>query len=149
MKHISIATVCLFLIFCSQAMAAPRIGQTPEGICTMDFNPWGHASQCSCAENELYDERAGLCLAGNTNVEITVQGAVTAGMAAIGGESTGYELKTPKEQTYELILQVADQQKLNKLSGMWFEVTGEFIIIQSVERSERKAVIVDKLAVLE
>jgi hypothetical protein len=76
-------------------------------------------------------------------------GAVSAGLAAIGGETTGFEIKTQAEGSYELILKVVDQEKLSTLDGMWFEVVGELITIESVERKDRKAIIVDKLAVLE
>ncbi len=149
MKTISIMAVLLTLLVCSSPLAAPRTGQRSVEICTSDFNLWGHSSQCSCDQGKVYDQRAGLCLEDKEAVEITVQGAVSAGLAAIGGETTGFEIKTQAEGSYELILKVVDQEKLSSLDGMWFEVVGEIITIESVERKERKAIIVDKLAVLE
>ena len=149
MKKISIITVCLAFLACSSALASPRTGQRSVGICTSDFNLWGHSSQCSCDQGKVYDQRAGLCLDDGEAEEITVQGAVSAGMAAIGGETTGFEIKTQAEESYELILKVVDQEKLSTLDGMWFEVVGELINIESVERKERKAIVVEKLAVLE
>ena len=149
MKTISIMAVFLTLLVCSSPFAAPRTGQRSVGICTSDFNLWGHSSQCSCDQSKVYDQRAGLCLEDTEAAEITVQGAVSAGLAAIGGETTGFEIKTQAEGSYELILKVVDQEKLSTLDNMWFEVVGELITIESVERKERKAIIVDKLAVLE
>jgi len=149
MKTISIMAVLLTLLVCSSPLAATRTGQRSVGICTSDFNLWGHSSQCSCHQSKVYDQRAGLCLEDKEAVEITVQGAVSAGLAAIGGETTGFEIKTQAEGSYELILKVVDQEKLSTLDGMWFEVVGELITIESVERKERKAIIVDNLAVLE
>ena len=149
MKKIWITGVCLVVLSCSWALASPRTGQKSVGICTSDFNLWGHSSQCSCDEGKSYDQRAGLCLQGAEVEEIMVQGAVSAGLAAIGGETTGFEIKTKAEESYELILKVADQEKLSTLNGMWFEVAGELILIKSVERKERQAIVVNRLAVLE
>lgn len=149
MKKISTLVICLLSITFSLATASPRTGQRPEGVCLRDFNLWGHASNCSCKEQKVYDDRAGLCLEDGDGVKIIVQGPISAGMVAIGGETTGFVIKTPEGVSYELILKVADQKKLKKLSGLWFEVAGEFIVINSVEIAERKAIIVDTLAVLE
>lgn len=149
MKKISVITICIVLLIFSSALAAPRSGQQPEGICTRDLNLWGHASRCSCQDGKVYDSRAGLCLVNTKGEMFMVQGAILADMAAIGGETTGISIETEKDGTYELILQSTDQEKLKKLNGMWFEVVGEFIIIESVEIKERRAIIVEKLAVLE
>lgn len=149
MKMISVIAFCISLLICSSLWASPRTGQRPEGICTSDFNLWGHSSQCSCEEGTAYDQRAGLCLEGGAAAEVTVQGAVSAGMAAIGGETTGFEIKTKDEKSYELILKVADQEKLSTLDGMWFEITGELVVIKGVERKERNALIAEQLGVLE
>lgn len=148
MKNIYRA-VCIVLITVSAALASPRVGQRPDGICTRDLNLWGHAGQCSCLEESVYDERAGLCLEGDEAEQIMVQGALTAGMAAIGGETTGFAIETSEEDFYELILRLDDQKKLSTLSGMSFEAEGELIIIDSVGRKGRQVVIVDQLFVLE
>ena len=148
MRNILLALLSVVL-FSSSVWASPRTGVRPEGICTSDFNLWGHSSQCSCAKGSVYDQRAGLCLDAADAEEITVSGPVTTGMAAIGGETTGFEITTKEEITYELILKVADQEKLGGLDKMWFEVTGELIIIEGVEREDRKAIIAETLGVLE
>lgn len=149
MKIASSIAVCVVLITISSAMASPRVGQRSEGICTSDFNLWGHASQCSCDTGIIYDERSGLCLQGEDVEKITVQGGITAGMIAIGGETTGFSIKTSEGDFFELILKTADQEKLTQLNGMWFEIEGELINIESVEIKERRAIIADKIAVLE
>ena len=149
MKKLWITSFCTALLTSSLVFASPRTGQRPEGICTSDYNLWGHSSQCSCEEGASYDERAGLCLGGAAAEEITVQGPVSAGMAAIGGETTGFEITSQAGESYELILKVADQEKLSTLDGVWFEVTGELIIIEGVEKKERQAIIGEQLGVLE
>ncbi len=149
MKRVLCILILATLFFTSSAMGSPRVGHNPTGMCTRDFNPWGHASTCSCDNNAIYDERAGLCFTDGETEKITVQGPVSAGMAAIGGETTGVVLETADNITYELIVTVADREKLQKISGMWFEVTGDFINITSVTRGERRAIIVDTLGVLE
>lgn len=149
MKIIPNIAICVVLFSISSAMASPRVGQRAEGICTNDFNLWGHASQCSCDTGIFYDERSGLCLQGDNIEQITVQGQVTAGIVAIGGETTGFSIKTSESDSYELILQTADQEKLTKLNGMWFEIEGELITIEAVEIKGRKAVIAESISVLE
>lgn len=152
MKKIFITAICLTMWFSASALAAtpsPRLGQLPEGICTMDFNPWGNPSQCHCRESALYDERAGLCFTGEGGGEIVVQGPVSVGMAAVGGETTGFVIETESDQSYELVLSLEDQEKLGNATGMWFEIAGEPILIQSVEQGHRRAIIVNEIRVLE
>ncbi len=149
MKIPPIIAICVLLFTISSAMASPRHGQRVEGICTNDFNLWGHASQCSCDNGIMYDERSGLCLQGEDVEQITVKGAITSGMAAIGGETTGFSIKTSEGDSYELILQTTDQEKFTKLNGMWFEIEGELITIEAVEIRGRKAIIAERISVLE
>lgn len=149
MKTILSILYCCIFAFVSSAFASPRVGVKPSGICTRDINPWGHASQCSCNDGDLYDGRSGLCLTGVTPEKIMIQGAVSAGMMAIGGESTGFTIETSEGKLYELILKTVDQKKLSKQSEMWFEINGELITVQGVEMKERRVIIVEQLAVLE
>ena len=86
-------TLLLFIVLLSScASTNPRLGRMVEGVCTRDINLWGHASRCSCDVGQKYDQRAGLCLAGEDIETVMVSGAVTAGMMAIGGETTGFIL---------------------------------------------------------
>lgn len=156
MKKKAIMAVCMAMTVsalagaCAAASTASiRIGHVPDGICTRDFNLWGHASSCNCDEGAVYDDRAGLCLEGEESEKIIVQGAISAGMAAIGGETTGFLIETSEAKSFELILKLEDQQKLTKLSGLWFEIEGEPIIIESVEMKHRQVLIVDVIRVLE
>lgn len=149
MKLILFLVTSAVIFFVSSANAAPRSGQTPQGICTSDINSWGHASQCYCSNGEVYDERSGLCLEKDEAEKIMVQGTVSSGMMAIGGETTGFTIETSEGISYELILKTADQEKLSKLSGMWFEMEGELITIEGVEIKARKVIIADRVAVLE
>ena len=86
---------------------------------------------------KVYDERSGLCLENSEGDIVMIQGAILTDIMAIGGETTGISIKTPNQGTYELILKTAEQEKLKKLNGIWFEVAGEFIIIESVEMKGR------------
>lgn len=149
MRNIPSLALVIVFFFISSASASSPIGQHPTGICTRDINPWGHASNCSCSDDGIYDARAGLCFKDSHGKKIMVQGPISAGMVAIGGETTGFVLTTPQGVSYELIVKVDDQEKLYKLSGMWFEVAGDLISILSVERGPRKAIIIDSLSVLE
>ncbi|WP_163340132.1 hypothetical protein [Desulfopila sp. IMCC35008] len=149
MKITPTMAICVVLFTFSPAMASPRVGQRVVGICTNDLNLWGHASQCSCDSGIIYDERSGLCLQGDDIQQVTVQGAITAGIVAIGGETTGFSIKTSEGDSYELILQSADQDKLTKLNGMWLEIEGELINIEAIEIKGRRAIITERIAVLE
>jgi hypothetical protein len=149
MRNIWVTTIVTVLLSCSLVWAAPRTGQRPEGICTSDFNLWGQSGQCTCGEGNVYDPRSGLCLEDAEVEEITVSGPVSAGMAAIGGETTGFEITTREGDIYELILKVADQEKLSTLDQLQVEVSGELILIEGGERQERRAIIAKAVGVLE
>lgn len=149
MKIIASILFLIVLAISSSVCATPRVGVSPSGVCTRDINSWGHASKCSCLDDSIYDERSGLCLEGLNPKEIMVQGGVEAGVMAIGGETTGFVITSSAGKMYELALKTEDQKKLTKLSGMWFEVTGELVTINSPEMKGRKAIIVDKINVLE
>ena len=96
-----------------------------------------------------YDERAGLCFTEKPSEHITVQGPVSAGIMAIGGETTGIIIEVADNQSYELIVKKVEEKKLTKLSGIWFEVSGNLISLPAVERKKRPAIIVENLHVLE
>lgn len=152
MRNVIILTACIAVGISAAAVSAPsspRHGRQPEGICTRDFNRWGQASRCSCGEGAAYDDRAGLCLDGEETGAVLVQGAVSAGVAAVGAETTGFTVETADGLTYELVLTLEDQEKLSQTSGMWFEIEGERITIESVEREHRPALIATEIRVLE
>ncbi|NNK57619.1 MAG: hypothetical protein HKP44_09945 [Desulfofustis sp.] len=148
MKNILLASFCT-LMFCSSVWASLRTGVLAEGTCTSDFNPWAHSSQCSCTQGSTYDQRAGLCLDDADVEEITILGPIKAGMAANGGETAGFEITSKKGDIYDLIFEVADQEKLRTFDKMRFEVSGELIIIEGVERKRRTAIIAETLKVFE
>lgn len=148
MKNICWLCICFVLAAVSCTMAAGRTGLRPVGICTRDINNWGNASNCTCDKGS-YDPRSGLCLDGNNAETLRVQGKVNAGMMAVGGETTGFVIATPQGDSYELILKIADRRKLTKLDGLWFEIAGELVVVQSPERGERTAIIVEDIVHLE
>lgn len=149
MKTLVPALLCLMLLNAGCATSSPPLGTMAQGICTRDLNPWGHASQCSCEPGWQYDQRAGLCLDSGEALPIMVQGKLMAGVMAIGGETTGFVITTSQGEPYDLFLKMADQEKLLKLDGLTLEVEGDELVIQSLERNERKAIIVEKISVLE
>ncbi len=144
-------TICIalwLLLFTTSAIAAPRVGSEPERMCTRDTNLWGYASQCACANGKIYDERSGLCLQGHAAEKIIVQGVISSGIMAIGGETTGVMITTSEGISYELILKISDQKDLLKFSGMMFEIEGELITVNGVEIQDRKVIIADKVTLL-
>ena len=70
-------------------------------------------------------------------------------MVAVGGETTGFLIETDDGRAYELVLALDDREKLEKSSGMWFEIEGEAITIEGVEQGRRQAIIADQIRVLE
>ncbi len=143
--------IILLIVFSTSlpAMATPRIGIQPEGICTRDINPWGQASHCSCSGGNMYDERSGLCLQGDAAQKIMVQGTVSTGIMAIGGESTGTVIKTSEGLSYELILKSTDQQKVSQSGTKWCKIEGELITMEGVEINDRKIIIADTVTLSE
>ena len=149
MNKIMVFVICVFLASCSVASITPRLGTMPEGMCTRDINQWGQSGHCSCEEGKTYDERAGLCLAAGGGGKVIVQGTIVAGMDAIRGETTGFEIRNFEGVSYHLALKVDDRKKLQDLSGLWFEVIGDVVIVESAEMKNRKIIIVDSLHFLE
>ncbi len=43
-------------------VATQQCAIMPEGICTRDINPAGHASSCTCAVGQTYSPVTGMCM---------------------------------------------------------------------------------------
>lgn len=81
-----ILTSCLLLMSCSSGpeQNAPRqVGPAtgnqaclvrPVGACTMDLNPCGNSSVCSCPEGYDYNASAGLCIVNNRGLADRLSG---------------------------------------------------------------------------
>jgi hypothetical protein len=128
-------------------LQAAWIVKTDRMVCTQDFNPWGHSSRCQCPEASVWNQKIGECLKGE-KYPILVQGVIRSDVFAIGGETTGIELQTA-DGTFELVVKLEDQEKLQRANGLYFEVSGEFVLKRGVERPWRPTIIVDSLAWLE
>ena len=120
-------------------------GIYPSGVCTRDFNPWGHASRCACPDTYQYEQRAGLCIPKDSSLEeIETEGTLRAGVVAIGGETTGVELITD-QGSYELILERKELDTISRYDGLTVEVTGDLIYLPKVEKASRPALIVKNI----
>ncbi len=142
----TIWSVISALFLASQAQAAWIV---PMGVvpCTLDINEWGHSGNCACPEGSSYNSKIGQCLKGD-RYPILTQGKLRAGVSYIGGETTGFELETA-EGTFELVVKLSEQEKLLKADGLFFEATGEFVLVRGVERPFRPTIIVESLNWLE
>lgn len=131
--------------FAATAQSAEIISATGQA-CSKDINPWGHPSYCICPDPSRYDQRIGSCVVGAYE-PIIVSGQILAGLAAIGGETTGIALRTfdHPQVTYELVLTKKDHKKLSQLNGVPFEVEGDFVKLPGVEAGPRPAIIVREL----
>ncbi|MBC7661341.1 MAG: hypothetical protein H7249_16725 [Chitinophagaceae bacterium] len=124
---------------------ATTIAPVDVGMCTRDFNPWGHSSMCSCPHATRYDLRIGRCVQG-APVEANQLGVISKELA-IGGETSGAVLNTDEGQKFELILsrqasaQLEDPQNL----GQKYQISGEILEVEGLETATRPTIIVDAL----
>ena len=119
-------------------------------MCTKDLNEWGNPSKCRCPEKTVYNSKARICLPENTKLPfLMIQGKLAAGLMAIGSETTGFEIQTEKEGVFELVLKTKDKLKLKDLDKVYIEIEGNFIYLPRTEKKVRKAVIVERISVLE
>lgn len=111
--------------------------------CTNDINPWGESGSCTCPEATSYNEKIGQCLVGEP-YPIMVSGVLQSKNALTRGVS----LKTDYG-TFQLVVKTDDLAKLQKANGLYFEATGEFILMPAVRPSGRPTIIVESLVYLE
>lgn len=76
---------------------------------------------------------------------VTIEGSLIMGKMALGGETTGVELKTEEGQTYELALKSDLMKKARTLSGQAVLVKGTLKERKGVEVAIRKMIEVTKL----
>ena len=76
--------------------------------------------------------------------KIRVTGVFSAGVFAIGGETTGYELRG-KSKTYELLLPDGIRKEKEKFQGKKVVVEGELLIQEGLEIPERVMIKVEKM----
>ena len=132
----------------SQSQIKPE-GIHPTGMCTMDYNAWGNASNCACPDAYRYERRAGLCIPELSILEeISTEGTLLTGLVAIGGETKGIELIS-NDGPYELILEVKTLENIEESNGLSFEVLGDVIYLPVVERESRPAIIVKEMNLIQ
>ena len=76
--------------------------------------------------------------------KIRVTGVFSAGVFAIGGETTGYELRA-KRKTYELLLPDGIRREKEKFQGKKVVVEGELLHEEGLEIPKRLIIKVEKM----
>jgi len=130
----------LFLVSTAQAAWVVKT----EGLaCTEDYNPWGHGSFCPCPESTVYNKKIGECLAG-APYPILVSGVLHSKQALTKGVS----LETQYGR-FELVVKLAELEKLQRADQLYFEAEGEFILMPTEGSHARPTIIVESLNWLE
>lgn len=140
MKRFLPTLSCLLLASAAQAAWVVKT----EGLaCTEDYNPWGHGSYCPCPEGTVYNKKIGECLAG-APYPILVSGVLHSKNALTQGVS----LET-QYGTFELVVKLAELEKLQRADLLYFEAEGEFILMPTENAHARPTIIVESLHWLE
>jgi hypothetical protein len=117
--------------------------QAENIACTTDINPWGESSSCTCPEATTYNEKIGQCLVGEA-YPIMVSGVLHSENALTRGVSLETDYGT-----FQLVVKTDELAKLQKADGLYFEATGEFILMPAIKASARPTIIVETLVYLE
>ncbi|MDQ3230355.1 MAG: hypothetical protein M3Q07_00930 [Pseudobdellovibrionaceae bacterium] len=128
----------------SAAQAAWVVPNEGQVACTDDYNAWGKASSCSCPEATVYNMKIGQCLAG-VPYPILVSGVLHSKNALKNGVSleTSYG-------TFQLVVKLAELEKLQRADQLYFEADGEFVLMPSAGKSAaRPTILVENLSWLE
>lgn len=135
----------LFLasLFFSSISQAAIVLKTPTMACTRDLNEWGKASQCQCPEATNYNQKIGECLVGET-WPILVEGVIRSKEA----DTKGVILET-KFGRFPLILKGEEIEKLSRVNGLPFEVSGELVLTTDKRMTPKSIIIVDTLSWLD
>lgn len=133
----------------STAFSADTVA-TDTLACSRDYNAWGKAGRCDCPIESSYESRIGRCLTGTLEPVIST-GTIASELAAIGGETTGIELQTGDNESYELVLPVLLKKQLEQanLKGLQYKVEGDLLHVKGVETGDRPTIIVNSLTLLE
>ncbi|MBC7530698.1 MAG: hypothetical protein H7318_03905 [Oligoflexus sp.] len=109
----------------STAYSADTVA-TDTLACTRDYNAWGKAGRCACPTESSYKSRIGRCLTGTLEPVIST-GEIATELAAIGGETSGIELQTGDNESYELVLPLLLKKQLEQanLKGLQYKVEGK------------------------
>jgi hypothetical protein len=115
-----------------------------EGLaCTEDYNAWGHGSYCPCPEGTAYNKKIGECLAG-APYPILVSGVLHSKNAM----TRGVRLET-EYGMFELVVKLAELEKLQRADQLYFEADGEFILMPTESVHAHPTIIVESLHWLE
>lgn len=138
-----ILALVLGSLFLGPVAQAAWVVKTEGLACTEDYNPWGHGSYCPCPEGTAYNKKIGECLAG-APYPILVSGVLHSKDAV----NKGVSLET-QFGTFELIVKLAEREKLQRADGLYFEADGEFILMPTDQAQARPTIIVESLSWLE
>lgn len=120
--------------FCTTAAQAAWVVPIQNLACTMDINEWGYSSSCSCPEASEYNEKIGQCMYGEA-YPILVSGVVHSKNPL----KKGVTLET-EYGVFKLLVKQSDMEKLLKADEKYFEVEGEFVLLET-----EPAIIADSL----
>ena len=140
-----ISSTLLCSLYCTtQTDTLPKMTQN-NGACKNEINHWNVSINCGCPNKLTYDKKTGFCFSNNDlRPSIIITRKISSGIIAIGAETTGFIIKSNTE-IYELILKKKDKKAILENPKLLFKIEGEVVILPSIERKNRKAIIVNRL----
>ena len=146
-------TWCFFLFAEAILLASTEpvsfiTGSPPTAPCTGKLNSWGWPDACPCARLYRYQPSMGLCVSEKQVIQpSSVRGKLQGGFMAIGGETSGYILKTsPNQEELEVVFKQEDFGKISAMVGQFVKITGFKFVPHGVERKNRRAILVKAMA---
>jgi hypothetical protein len=113
-------------IFAVPAFSA-TIAPASASICTRDFNPWGHASQCECPSETRYERRVGQCIQGQA-VEISIEGSIVPARND-EGDVVAYKVTKSGAESFKIVLPLALRERFasETYQDVKFRLKGDLI----------------------
>lgn len=130
-------SILLSSLFSAPAQAA-WVMPTENLACTADINPWGVSSSCACPHGLPYNEKIGQCLTGEP-YPIMISGSLRSEDALNKGVFIDTQVGV-----FKIIVKTAELEKLQSANGYYFEVEGEFLLL-----NKESVIVADRLSWLE
>lgn len=134
----------MFLVFLTSlltsSLQAAWILPTQEKlICTTDINSYGVSSSCGCPEEGRYNDKIGRCVKGDA-YPIMVSGSLRS-KDAVAKNLVYLDTQFGR---FQLIVKKSELLKLQGANGLYFEVEGEFLLLD-----QKPVILVDRLSWLD